>query len=122
MSRAVVECDKITMEINRVWFSVAEAARCVGVGISCMRERCTNKRVPPGKYVYRFLDDWDMDERFTGSINRPIVIINVKSKNVHMFHNFEEAADGMGYCVWTLSDSLNHDKLIDETFQVLYLR
>lgn len=122
MSRSVVECDKITMEINRVWFSVAEAARCVGVGVPCMRARCCNKSVTSGKYVYRFLDDWDMDERFTGSINRPIVITNVKSKNVHLFHDFEEAADGIGYSTCTLSRALNHDKLIDETFQILYLR
>lgn len=122
MSRAVVECDKITMQITRIWFSVTEAAECIGIGRTTMQNRCRYKSVTSGKYVYRFLDDWDMGERFTGSVNRPIAITNVKSKNVHWFHNFEEAADGMGYSTSTLSKALNHDKLIDETFQVLYLR
>lgn len=122
MSRTVVECDKITMEITGLWFSVAEAARCLGISRPCIQQRCRTKSVTPGKYVYRFLDDWDTDEQFEGKTNRPILIENVKNKNVHMFHDFHEAVDGMGYGITSLSISLNHNKLIDETFQVRYLR
>lgn len=120
--RRVVECDKITMKITRVWNSTLDADRDLGLRPTTTYARCKGKRVSNGKYVYRFLDDYDPNEVFT-LYHRPVLAINTINKKKYAFYSVEEAAEYLCVSNVTLTHGITTQKPICYgLYMVKYIR
>lgn len=69
--RAVVMVDKRIRKVFRRFDSAAEASRALGKKRKDVSHSCKHRRLGPEDYYFRYEDDFDPNEDFTGKVNCP---------------------------------------------------
>lgn len=98
--RPVVKVDKVTGRIVEEYESARAAASANGVTLNSLYPKVRYKNLfGSGRFFFRFADEYDPFENWTGKSGRPIIAMNKKLKEVRHFINAEEAADFLGISV-----------------------
>lgn len=77
--RAVVKAHKRTREIVAMYESIASAAYENGVNAGAIFQNCRNRTLQKGELYYRFADEFDPSEDFTGRENCPVIVTDATS-------------------------------------------
>lgn len=120
--RRVVMCSKLTMRVLAEYDSVEAAADANGVSRITMSGRCNARGVNKGEVVFRFADDYDPKETFIGKINRPVAVVDTKTKHAVYFCGMREAADALGIPKNDASRAINKSCLVLGRYLMCYAR
>lgn len=122
-TKMVLECDKITMKIHRIWHSAVDAEKELGLGKTTIVRRCIEKRTTKGKYVYRYMDDYDPKESFEGKYHRPVLAIRIRDRQTYAFYSLDEAAEYLNVGKTHVSTAITSGKpILYDMYLVKYLR
>lgn len=120
--RRVFKCDKLTMEIIEAYPSAREAERANDLPCSSVYHAAGLRNVGYEGYVWRYEDDYDPHESFEGKCNRPVAIMDTKTKAVAVFETLKVATEKTGISYSILTTSMRKGYLAAKRYLVKYAR
>lgn len=87
--RPVCRCDKVTMKIVKTYPSANTAVKATGdhgIPIACRLRQVSN-----GRYIWRFVDDYDPNESFEGKYNRPVICEDITNNKITFYDTLAKA-------------------------------
>lgn len=118
--RPVLAISKKDGSIVKRYRSSAEAARENGVRQSEIYHTCKHHRTNRGRVFYRFEDDWDGFAEFKS--NRPVIVLDMKTKRLAWFPSRLDAAEAMNYNPGTMLKAMQQKRAIERRYMVFYQR
>ena len=120
--RRVLVCDKLTMEVVKTYESMSRAAAREGRDASNFYWTLTKKRVGPGRFVYRYEEDYDPEETFEGRRHRPVLLFDKSTGQKAVFFDKKKLADSIFSSAKTIDLALKDGHLIAGRFALRYAR
>ena len=120
--RPVVKCDKLSMKVVSWYPSAWAAEKENGYRPSKVAQICERKRVPAGKFVYRYADEYDPNETFEGKFNRPVAMYDGVNESLSLLESLEKAAKAIGYHQSTVSVSMTNGTMVGRRYVFKYAR
>lgn len=105
--KPVLRVHKRTREVAGRYSSYAEAARESGASISTIQYTAKENAIPSGDYYFRFAEDFDPDEDFTGKKNCPVVARDTATGRVAWYGCTNTAAEKLHVPVTSIYHSIN---------------
>ena len=116
--RPVVMVDKQTRQVIKRFKSVAEAARFDGTCHEVMKAKCENRRLTRLWHYFRYEEDFDPDEDFTGRINCPVLVLDVDTGRVSFYPSRHVMAKETGFSVESIHSAVENGWKLDFQFRV----
>ena len=110
-----VKVDKLTGAIIEQYASCTEAGRENGISPGIIIDVTRRKTLyRSGRFFYRYADEYDPNEDWTGKYGRPIIGANQMLCVVGFFQSIEAAAKATNTCVSSINKNINqHTKRQD---------
>ena len=95
--RPVVMADKRTREVIRRFESAADAGMILGINGKSLARMCRHKTLQNDEHYFRYEEDFDQDEDFTGRDNCPVIVLDTFTGAVEWFPSRKAAASSLGF-------------------------
>lgn len=118
--RPVYRCDKVTMKILNTYPSVTDAIKTTGY--KGIYTSCQHRRVSSGRYVWRFVDDYDPNESFEGKHNRPVMCEDVKNNTTIIYDTLTKAEKALYLDRSVIENTLRKGSLTLGQYRFRYAR
>lgn len=120
--KAVVKCDKVTMNVLESYPSCTDASIASGESPFSISNMCRKRTVGIKGYVWRFADSMDPDESFEGKRNRPVIIGDYKSGTLRVFSTISEAAKVLGTSPSNVAHAIRSRSKLNDRYRARYAR
>lgn len=118
--KPIVKAHKGTRQIKARYPSFAAAAAENGMDGSAIKRLCWRKTLPEGAYFFRYADEYDPAEDFTGKRNVPVVTFDVNENKLTWFSSITECAEAYYITSSYLSNAIANRKLILGRYRAYY--